>query len=737
MAPTGPYLEIVEGPEQGKKFVLGQAPVMVGRSSKCDFIIPDLSVSRRHFQIIPTAEGYMLKDQGSGNGTKVNGTKVSNHILQMGDLITCGKTKLRFVDPRASEAARPVGGAKAQGPKKRTMYWGAGGAPGGPAPGAMPPGAMPPPGGPRGPVPGAPGAMPPGAMPPGGPAPGAMPPGAMPPPGGPPSTPGGPPVMGGPTGRMSPVQVSSGGIKGLLDRYLDTKVKKIGFYGGVGVLLLFLVLAIALPSGDKKPKGPSKEELARIEAQKREAKFKELLQKGHSLWKKDVSGRPDWKKVILIYQKAAALEPDSQIVADFLKKAKRGLELDKAITEAEIKLNRMGFLSKDIREILDKVGAKAWMQDDDLVMADGVREYYLKKLKSIYRILDQREKSSSFVKSKIEAAKSLLSMGKDARTKRMVRKIYDQVLAKYPNCKKVWQLKEQLSRKPAPFQGKPSLIDECRVQTDIVADRKAFASSPEAKKLAELGTMPVTPIGDGLPEEVASLYKDQNFKGAKEKLDSLISSADDSKAADYKKMSEILGKLARAYVNAKGMDASSPEKIQEAYAQCIRLDAKLGGLNKEFFRKDMADRLVKLAISMVASKKYEQVKAIYAALKADGLTAPASIVLKELEKAARPLYEKGTTLYTEGKMAEAKAAWKQALEILPEDSTLYEETTKRIQSTADAAPAVARPAATRVAAPVRRRPAPMQVIRRVRRRPAPMRRKKRRRIIEDDDDDDD
>ena len=117
---SGPFLEIVEGNDAGKKYPLGPNPVVVGRGANCTFILADLSVSRKHFDIIPAKDGYMLRDMGSGNGTKVNGAKVKEHFLTDGDLIVSGKTTMKYTDPRARMA------------------------PPAPMPGAMPPGQMPP-----------------------------------------------------------------------------------------------------------------------------------------------------------------------------------------------------------------------------------------------------------------------------------------------------------------------------------------------------------------------------------------------------------------------------------------------------------------------------------------------------------------------------------------------------------------------------------------------------------------
>ncbi|MBN2724839.1 MAG: FHA domain-containing protein, partial [Deltaproteobacteria bacterium] len=176
-------LEIIEGNDAGKKFPLSQGATVVGRGADSTFVLADLSVSRKHFQIVASGDGFLMQDLGSGNGTKVNGVKLKERLLEDGDLITCGKTKIKYHDPRRRMAqARmgqtgPVGAPQQPGqrPRQPTMYQNWGGGPAGPGGPGMPPGGPGMPPGRPGMQPGRPG-MPPGGpgMPPGGP---GMPPG--------------------------------------------------------------------------------------------------------------------------------------------------------------------------------------------------------------------------------------------------------------------------------------------------------------------------------------------------------------------------------------------------------------------------------------------------------------------------------------------------------------------------------------------------------------------------------
>ncbi len=87
------YLEVLEGPEAGKKFELKKLITSVGRKN-CDIVINDPTVSSRHCTIEVSQEDIIIYDQNSTNGTLVNGERVSSCPLQNLDEIQLGETKL-------------------------------------------------------------------------------------------------------------------------------------------------------------------------------------------------------------------------------------------------------------------------------------------------------------------------------------------------------------------------------------------------------------------------------------------------------------------------------------------------------------------------------------------------------------------------------------------------------------------------------------------------------------------
>jgi serine/threonine protein kinase len=90
-------LAISSGIYLGQQHVLKiNSSVIVGRDAEAQWCLADDPYfSRYQFRIEHTAQGCMLFDLGSRNGTFVNGAKVVAQELHDGDCITCGETNFR------------------------------------------------------------------------------------------------------------------------------------------------------------------------------------------------------------------------------------------------------------------------------------------------------------------------------------------------------------------------------------------------------------------------------------------------------------------------------------------------------------------------------------------------------------------------------------------------------------------------------------------------------------------
>ena len=97
--PASPRLVVTAGPRRGSEFALLNPVTTVGRGRNNTVTIPDVSLSRRHSRLEQHGDEWVVLDQGSGNGTRVNGRPVQRHRLRHGDEIGMGDTAIRFVEP--------------------------------------------------------------------------------------------------------------------------------------------------------------------------------------------------------------------------------------------------------------------------------------------------------------------------------------------------------------------------------------------------------------------------------------------------------------------------------------------------------------------------------------------------------------------------------------------------------------------------------------------------------------
>jgi signal transduction histidine kinase len=91
-----PRLIVTKGVDEGKQFDVGGDRAGIGRDSSNRIKLHDTEISRRHAEIVRTAEGYRLIDRGSANGTYVNNQSIRDVLLQAGDQIQIGQTILVY-----------------------------------------------------------------------------------------------------------------------------------------------------------------------------------------------------------------------------------------------------------------------------------------------------------------------------------------------------------------------------------------------------------------------------------------------------------------------------------------------------------------------------------------------------------------------------------------------------------------------------------------------------------------
>jgi pSer/pThr/pTyr-binding forkhead associated (FHA) protein len=87
-------LIVRSGPQAGDRFALTGDVTRLGRHPESEIMLDDITVSRRHASIERTAEGYVVTDAGSLNGTYVNHERIERAVLHHGDELQVGKFRL-------------------------------------------------------------------------------------------------------------------------------------------------------------------------------------------------------------------------------------------------------------------------------------------------------------------------------------------------------------------------------------------------------------------------------------------------------------------------------------------------------------------------------------------------------------------------------------------------------------------------------------------------------------------
>ena len=89
-------LTIAEGHGSGQRFDFDRVEITVGRNPENDLVLSHGNVSRCHFAIRYAGTKYLIRDEGSSNGTVVNGEQVRKSLLSDGDEIRVGPFTLLF-----------------------------------------------------------------------------------------------------------------------------------------------------------------------------------------------------------------------------------------------------------------------------------------------------------------------------------------------------------------------------------------------------------------------------------------------------------------------------------------------------------------------------------------------------------------------------------------------------------------------------------------------------------------
>ena len=86
---------------RGKTFEIDRDVMSIGRKDENDICLKDGSVSGRHAEIYKSENedgtvSYVLRDNGSSNGTRINSVPIEEQVLQHNDLIMFGSVEVLF-----------------------------------------------------------------------------------------------------------------------------------------------------------------------------------------------------------------------------------------------------------------------------------------------------------------------------------------------------------------------------------------------------------------------------------------------------------------------------------------------------------------------------------------------------------------------------------------------------------------------------------------------------------------
>jgi serine/threonine protein kinase len=102
-------VRIVDGIDAGvEKELPPTGTTVIGRRSTCDLVLRVDSVSREHCRIEAQDDAYWLYDNGSSNGTLLNGLRIEKAKLVHGDVVTLDRVTLEYIEDVEGSGTREI-----------------------------------------------------------------------------------------------------------------------------------------------------------------------------------------------------------------------------------------------------------------------------------------------------------------------------------------------------------------------------------------------------------------------------------------------------------------------------------------------------------------------------------------------------------------------------------------------------------------------------------------------------
>jgi|GEM_PF-2650491 len=602
-------LNVIGGTDRGKQFPLTAAESRVGRGADQDVVLSDIAVSRRHITIGLEGLNYKLTDLGSGNGTLVNGQRISVHYLKDGDVVEIGQTVMRFEHAASRAQPAPVAAAA-------------------PAPVYVPPS-------PARPMPPAPSA----AVDVGGyasPAAGPQ-----------------------PVGRAEPYAAQGGGgAPAGPGRLIAFAVMGVLCVGSVIIILTKTVFAkpVVVQSDTEELFKAGLRLFASHSFDEAKTSFSEALAQAPD--------SPDVKR----YVEACDNEIDAKQLYKTAESAisrKRYLDAFKALE----KIDSSSILSEQVTRLRRDHGPKAAKEEAAEATRVSADDPNAARAKAQHALrLDPNNEEARGLLAKLGAgAVAVAPKEKDVPAEEAPEKVAppekvkpEKVAKAEPEAK---EPKEPKEVKVASSKSKSKKGDDEGVGLLKIPGIEGAPVAKSSKPDKDVVGSPA-PSGNAM---VA--YKNKDFDGAMKafRAEALASVGPKSqKAIDT---ANQVKQLKIALDKAAGEESSQPTAAAKDYEEALGLDAKISkGIHASFIKQKMSKTQVAAGQQLFASGKYEQ--AYQAATGAQKAGADAGSLLKQLESKATELTQKGEGM-KKTNLAQAKTLWRQVIKIVPSSSPIY------------------------------------------------------------------
>ena len=103
-----PKIIVLSEQLRGQSFELTKDEYSIGRHEDCAICIPDPTVSNHHCSLVRNDDGsYSARDEGSTNGTRVNGVKIQEQALVNSDILQVGAIEMLYDSEKQSSTSTP------------------------------------------------------------------------------------------------------------------------------------------------------------------------------------------------------------------------------------------------------------------------------------------------------------------------------------------------------------------------------------------------------------------------------------------------------------------------------------------------------------------------------------------------------------------------------------------------------------------------------------------------------